>query len=170
MRIIPTLFLLLFFLTQQALSGSTPLIERYKSWISTIPKEIPHTQFISVVVISEQLHYLFKNHKLHSIYAISTGSKTRYKGDRRMPQGTWRLGKRLEDNLDAIYGAKLIFMEKYLPKSKTFVQTRKAFHGTNEPEIIGSPQSMGCVYHYDSDIIKLYDILPHHSLIVTIDK
>ena len=48
--------------------------------------------------------------------------------------------------------------------------TTKAFHGTNEPFNIGKPTSMGCVYHYDEDIIDLYAFIPKNTLVITIKK
>ena len=47
-------------------------------------------------------------------------------------------------------------MKSIVKKQKQFRQTNKAFHGTNEPYNIGKPTSIGCVYHYDKDIIDLY--------------
>ena len=150
--------------------ANTPISERYQAWIQRIPKEINITDYLSVVVISEQKHYLFHNGELQAIYPVSTGSKTRYKGDRTMKEGLWRLGRKMDKDLAPIYGVRLIFMEKYNPKTQTYRETNLAFHGTNEPERIGSASSMGCVYHYDRDMLKLYDLLPRHSLILTVNQ
>ena len=135
-----------------------------------IPKELDHTDFMFVVEIDTQTNYLFYKYTLIHSFKVSTGSKTRYKGNRQMKEGVWRLGQRIATGLKPIYGARLIYMEKYRKDKKAFVKTNKAFHGTNEPFNIGKPTSMGCVYHYDKDIIDLYSFIPNHSLIVTVNQ
>ena len=59
------------------------------------------------------------------------------------------------------------YLEKYNPRTNQFFKTNKAFHGTNEPENIGQPTSMGCVYHFDQDIIDLYEYIPKDTLVIT---
>ena len=81
-----------------------------------------------------------------------------------MKEGVWRLGQRMDKGLADIYGPANI-LRKDSQKTKQFRQTNKAFHGTNEPYNIGKPTSMGCVYHYDKDIIDLYTYIPHHTVI-----
>lgn len=135
-----------------------------------IPKAIARTDYIFVVEINSQTNYLFYKNTLIDSFKVSTGSKTRYKGNREMKEAVWRLGQRMEKDLAPIYGARLIYLEKYQPDLQAFVKTNKAFHGTNEPFNIGQPTSMGCVYHYDEDIIDLYTFIPNHSLVVSIKK
>jgi len=78
------------------------------------------------------------------------------------------LGQRIDRNLAPIYGARLIYLDQYHPDRQAFVKTNKAFHGTNEPFNIGQPTSMGCVYHYDEDIIDLYAFIPDHTLVISV--
>ena len=133
-----------------------------------IPLELNHTDYIFVVEIDTQTNYLFYKKTLVDQFPVSTGSKKRYKGNREMKEGVWRLGARMERDLAPIYGARLIYLEKYLPNKNKFVKTNKAFHGTNEPHNIGKPTSMGCVYHYDEDIIDIFSFIPNHTLVITI--
>ena len=133
-----------------------------------IPTELKRTDYMFIVEIETQKNYLFYNDTLLDIFDVSTGSKTRYKGNREMKEGIWRLGTRIGHGLKPIYGARLIYLEKYNQRTKQFVKTNKAFHGTNEPFNIGKPTSMGCVYHYDEDIIYLYSFIPEHSLVVSV--
>ena len=121
-----------------------------------------------IVEIDTQKNYLFYNDTLIDVFDVSTGSKTRYRGNRELKEAVWRLGTRIDKNLKPIYGARLIYLEQYNQKTARFVKTNKAFHGTNEPENIGKPTSMGCVYHYDEDIIYLYSFIPKHSLVVSV--
>ena len=135
-----------------------------------IPATIDPTDYLFVVEISTQTNYLFHHKVLIDQFPVSTGSKTRYKGDREMTEGLWRLGARVDRDLTPIYGARLIYLEKYDPKTKEFVKTNRAFHGTNEPHNIGTPTSMGCVYHLDDDIIHIYSTVPHHTLVLTVKE
>ena len=133
---------------------------------------ISPTDYLFIVDINAQKNYLFYKNTLIDVFNVSTGSKTRYKGNRELPEAVWRLGnridKRRQPDLSAIYGARLIYLEKYSTTKKTFRQTVKAFHGTNEPHNIGKPTSMGCVYHYDDDIIALYEFIPKHTLVISV--
>jgi lipoprotein-anchoring transpeptidase ErfK/SrfK len=133
-----------------------------------IPKELAHTDYMFVVDIDTQTNFLFYKKTLIDSFKVSTGSKTRYKGNREMKESVWRLGQRIEKDLAAIYGARLIYLEKYLEDRQVFIKTNLAFHGTNEPFNIGQPTSMGCVYHYDEDIIDLYAFIPNHTLVISV--
>ena len=135
-----------------------------------IPNELTPTDYMFVVEIDTQTNYLFYKKTLIDSFKVSTGSKTRYKGNREMKEAVWRLGQRMAQDLAPIYGARLIYLEKYRPDLQKFVKTNKALHGTNEPFNIGQPTSMGCVYHYDEDIIDLYTFIPNHSLVVSVKK
>ncbi len=140
------------------------------SWDYPLPKGVKPSDYMFVVDIKNQHNYLFYKNTLIDSFPVSTGSKTRYKGNRTLPQGIWRLGQRIDKNLAPIYGARLIYMEKYNEKTKQFRKTNRAFHGTNEPHNIGKPTSMGCVYHYDEDIIYLYSFIPNHTLVVSVES
>jgi len=140
---------------------------KYHNWIKKIPQELELTEYISVVVLSKQRNYIFINGEFYKYYVIATGSKKRYPEDRTLREGVWRLGKRLDKGLKPLYGPRLIFMEYYNSYKKEFIETKKAFHGTDEPQILGKPLSMGCVYHSNEDIIELYDYLPAETLVIT---
>ena len=133
-----------------------------------IPGTLLSSDYVFIVEISTQKNYLYYKNILIDQFDVSTGSKDRYVGDRTLPVGIWRLGKRIDKNLAPIYGARLIYLEKWDDESKSFKFTNRAFHGTNEPENIGQPTSMGCVYHFDHDIIYLYSFIPHDTLVISV--
>ena len=143
---------------------------RYDSWLEQIPAELKPTEYICVVLISKQRNYIFRNNKLITRYKVSTGSSDRYESDRTLREGVWRLGARIDSDLIPLYGPRLIYLEYYNRVKKEFVKTRKAFHGTDEPLNIGKATSMGCVYHHNDVILKLYDMLPDHTLVITVKK
>ena len=145
---------------------------------SIIPDNIKQSEYIFIIDIKKQKNYLYFKDTLIDTFIISTGSKNRYKGNREMPEGLWRLTKKMNQKeinnvfkeRAAIYGPRLISLEKYSEKKQAFVKTNRAFHGTNEPENIGSPTSMGCVYHYNEDIIYLYDFIPENTLVISTNE
>ena len=135
-----------------------------------IPKSIEKTDYIFIVEINTQTNFLFYKKTLIDQFPISTGSKTRYKGNREMKEGLWRLSLKMDKNLAPIYGVRLIYLDKYNVNKKKFYRTNKAFHGTNEPQNIGKPTSMGCVYHFDEDILDIYSFIPKHTLVITVKE
>jgi uncharacterized membrane protein (UPF0182 family) len=140
---------------------------RYSSyWLKQIPAELDKSIYISVVVLSEQRNYVFYKDKFLKRYIVSTGSKDRYEDDRRLRTGIWRLQGRLDTGLKEMYGPRLIGMYYYNPYRKDWIKTMKAFHGTNEPENLGLPTSMGCVYHSNQDIVEIYDYIPDNTLVI----
>jgi lipoprotein-anchoring transpeptidase ErfK/SrfK len=142
---------------------------------------LPLTEYLVVVDISEQREYLFeKGGSFIQMYTVSTGG-TRVKvgtevndqgvtvpvyANRAMGESVWRISEKLEGNLSPIYGPRLMMLDR-LTRSG-WIQTDVALHGTNEPEILGTPQSLGCVYHDNADIIPLYDMLAVGTLVVSI--
>ncbi|MCP4136354.1 MAG: L,D-transpeptidase [bacterium] len=151
-------------------AGATPE-GRYEEWIKGLPKELRESRYIAVVVLLEQRNYIFHQGKFVKSYVVATGSKTRFKGDRRMKPGTWwRLKGRMRKGLKPLYGPRLIRMQYYDTKKRAFVKTKKAFHGTDEPEILGTPRSRGCVYHSNKDILEVYTMLPEHTLVLVTER
>ncbi|MBU1110697.1 CapA family protein [Patescibacteria group bacterium] len=132
----------------------------YKNWRAKIPQELALTEYLSVISIPEQKHYLFKDKELIKTYTISTGA-----GENEMPEGIWRVGEIRDSGLGGIYGPRLLFLEVW--DKNQFIETTRAFHGTNEPEKIGTNFGLGCVYHYNEDILEIYDLLPPETLVVT---
>lgn len=129
------------------------------------------SEFIVVIDISDQKEYVFdKSGLLNAIYTISTGSSevvvkaendqgeiVEVIEDRSMRESIWRVSYMREEGLPALYGPRLIEMDRY--EAGTWIPTNVALHGTQEPESLGQPISLGCVYHKNADIIALYDKL-----------
>lgn len=161
-------FCVLIFLMAIVFVQSEPLIlkQRYYRWQKKIPATVLRSEYLSVVVLAEQQNYIFKRGKFFKKYLVATGARDRYEGDRTLREGLWRLNGRLDRGLVPLYGPRLIKLELYLPAENFFTETLKAFHGTDEPEILGQPLSLGCVYHHNQDIIELYDLLPDNTLVI----
>ena len=145
---------------------------------SIFPDKIKKSDYLFIIDIQNQKNYLYFKDTLIDSFDISTGSKNRYKGNREMPEGIWRLTEKISDkeikrrfeNRAEIYGPRLISLEKFNDTKNNFIKTNRAFHGTNEPQNIGKPTSMGCVYHYNSDIKFLYSFIPKNTLVISTNE
>ena len=109
-----------------------------------LPEKIKKSDYLFIIDIKSQKNYLYFKDTLIDSFDISTGSKNRYKGNREMPEGIWRLTEKITEkeikrrfkNNANIYGPRLISLEKFNENNMSFIKTNRAFHGTNEPENI----------------------------------
>jgi len=51
----------------------------------------------------------------------------------------------------------------------TFTYTRFLIHGTNQPWVIGTRASGGCIRMYNADVLTLYPEVPLGTMVVTRD-
>lgn len=140
------------------------------------------TDYLVVVDISEQKEYLFTNEgEFVDMYRIATGATSVYAGtevnadgvsvpvyeNRAMGVSVWRVSVKRDYNLEPLYGPRLMWLEKRVGNG--WMETEVALHGTNTPEILGTPSSLGCIYHENADIIELYELLDVGTLVVAIE-
>lgn len=151
--------------------------EEAKTKIETLAR----TDYIVVVDVSEQREYVFrKDGTFEKKYRIATGGSYVYAGtevneigesvakyeNRSMGESVWRISDKRDSNLDSIYGLRLMILERQI--GGLWIQTDVALHGTEEAELLGTPSSLGCIYHDNADIIELYDMLEIGTLVVSI--
>lgn len=118
-----------------------------------------------IVDISEQEAYVKNpNDNKFRSYTVSTGGPEPYKY---MTEELWKVVRKMDSGLSAIYGPRLLLLARRLPNGN-FVTTTIALHGTNTPEILGRPLSLGCVYFRNEDILQIYDVVNLDDLVVTI--
>ena len=125
-----------------------------------------------VVDISEQKEYVFsEDGSLIAVYKISTGSALVYAEgayqNRAMGESIWRIATKVGYSLGVLYGPRLMMMDRYVDGAWT--KTNVALHGTNEPQKLGTPYTLGCVCHDNTDIIALYDLLDIGMFVVAIE-
>ena len=90
-------------------------------YCSIFPEKIKKSDYLFIIDIQNQKNYLYFKDTLIDTFDISTGSKNRYKGNREMPEGIWRLTEKIADkeikrrfkNRAEIYGPRLISLEKF---------------------------------------------------------
>lgn len=138
-----------------------------EEWLPKIPAGIVETEWLVIIDRSEQKEYVFQNRGFFKSYSVSTGSKDRYNYDATLPIGVWRIGEKIPYSLGEIYGPKLMYLEWW--NGESFEETLRALHGTNEPENLGSPTSMGCIYHDNNDILELYELTPEGTIVMTVE-
>lgn len=148
------------------------------------------SDYLVVVDISEQREYIYeKGGTFVDMYKVATGADSVYvpastdsgsdvaeleegqdQGayqDRSMGPSIWRVVSRVESGLAPLYGARLMMLDRLYKGS--WIKTNVALHGTDTPEILGTPESLGCVYHSNVDIIALYDLIAIGTYVVAIE-
>jgi hypothetical protein len=146
--------------------------------------------YLIVVDISEQREYIYETGGTFvDMYTVATGADSVYvpastdsgsdvaeledgqdQGvyqDRSMGPSIWRVVSRVESGLAPLYGARLMMLDR-LYKGK-WIKTNVALHGTDTPEMLGTPESLGCVYHSNVDIIALYDLIDIGTYVVAVE-
>ncbi len=116
-----------------------------------------------VVDVSEQTAYLQRKNGCE-IFTIATGDPRK---GRAMSYTVWRVASKRDQGLTPLYGPRLLMLDRRTP-SGIFVKTFIALHGTNQPEILGEPRSLGCIYFHNRDILGIYDLLKVGDLVATI--
>lgn len=142
-------------------------------------------EYLVVIDVSEQREYVFSEEgDFVDIYTVSTGSNQVYVAhregtetgengtgipgyeDHSMLESVWKVVSKKKDALSPIYGPRLIMLDRWT--GKQWISTEVGLHGTNDEEILGTPVSLGCVYHRNADIIELYDLISIGTFVVAI--
>lgn len=121
----------------------------------------------SIVDLSEQRNYLFKDGRFYTWYKVATGGFLSYDYDARLWADVWKIRAEQYDGLAPIYGDCILHLN--VRSGDQWVHTNRALHGTNTPDIIGTPKSLGCVYHYNEDILEVCEILGKGDIVITIE-
>ncbi|MFH1546873.1 MAG: L,D-transpeptidase [bacterium] len=133
--------------------------------LSFLGGDIELSDYIVVVDISEQTEYIFdKEGDLIDTYRISTGEDGT---DKAMGESLWRVESKIDYEVAPLYGPRMMMLGRYV--NGEWITTTVALHGTEEPDRIGTPFTLGCVYHNNADIITLFDILSIGDYVVAIE-
>jgi hypothetical protein len=137
-------------------------------------------EYLIVVDESEQKEYVYRaNGDLERTYKISMKPKS-LDGAEDTEEGSddgmaddvpevlniWKVVSKVDSDLIPLYGARLIKMDRR--SEGEWITSGIALHGTNTPEILGTPESIGCVYHSNVDIIALYELIDIGTYVVVI--
>lgn len=115
-----------------------------------------------VIDKSEFRLYLVKNGLLERTYPIAHG-----KLGWATPSRVWRVGMKYP-HTGGVYGPRKMRLFKSTGGSH-YVFSRYGIHGTNQPWVIGTRASHGCIRLYNDDIVDLYPRVPMGTMVVTRD-
>jgi len=106
--------------------------------------------------------YWVKNGVLVKAYPIAHG-----KPSTPTPSAIWRVGAKYFTSPGGIYGPRKLRLFRKV--GSTYEYTRYGIHGTNEPWVIGTQASHGCIRMRNSDILELFPQVPLGTMVQTRD-
>ncbi len=129
------------------------------------PFKYPWKTYI-VIDKSEFKLYWVKNGYLIKTYPIAYGKVSSW-----TPVATWRIDAKYRTDPGSVYGPRKMRMFKRVSTSSgyRYVFTRYAIHGTNQPWVIGTRASHGCIRMYNRDVLELWPQVPLGTMVVTRD-
>jgi len=104
--------------------------------------------------------YWVKDNRLAASYPVATGRR-----GMETPVGTWKILAKYYTDPRGVYGPRK--MRLYRQSGSNYVHTNYLIHGTNEPWVIGTKASHGCIRMYNADVLKLFPEVPLGTMVVT---
>ncbi len=104
--------------------------------------------------------YWVRNGLLVKAYPIAHG-----RVNARTPSATWRIDAKYNTDPASVYGPRK--MRMFRQSGSSFVFTAYAIHGTNQPWVIGTQASAGCIRMYNSDVLELFPQVPLGTMVQT---
>jgi hypothetical protein len=131
--------------------GGTSVVSR---WVSRVA--YPWATCI-VIDKSDFRLYWIRNDQLVKAYPIAIGKKRSA-----TPNATWIVGRKERTPYRSVYGPrKLRLFRLVRSHGRTrYRYTRYGIHGTNQPWVIGTMASHGCIRLYNADILDLWPQVP----------
>ena len=85
------------------------------------------------------------------------------------PVRTWKVLAKYKTNPSSVYGPRKMRLFKRVGKKGHYrwVFTKYGIHGTNQPWVIGTQASHGCIRMYNKDILKLWPQVPLGTYVIT---
>lgn len=104
--------------------------------------------------------YWVKNNELVKTYPIAIG-----RPGMETPVRTWKILAKYHTDPGSVYGPRKMRLFKKSGSGWEF--TAYAIHGTNQPWVIGTKASHGCIRMYNSDVLELFPQVPIGTMVVT---
>lgn len=102
-----------------------------------------------VVDKSDFALYFVKNDVLARRYPVAIG-----RSGMETPVRLWKIGAKYYTDPSSVYGPRK--MRLYAKSGSSWVYTRYAIHGTNQPWVIGTKASHGCIRMRNQDVLELF--------------
>jgi lipoprotein-anchoring transpeptidase ErfK/SrfK len=109
---------------------------------------------------SEFRLYWVKNNVLIKTYPVAIGRPSM-----ETPVRLWRVGAKLRTDPRGVYGPRKLALWKWTGSSWAY--TNYGIHGTNEPWVIGTKASHGCIRMYNKDALDLWPQVPLYTRVIT---
>ncbi|GAB4279172.1 MAG: hypothetical protein Kow0056_12190 [Coriobacteriia bacterium] len=123
------------------------------------PLGYPWSTYI-VVDKSEFRLYFVKGGVLEDWYPVAHGKHGC------TPAAIWRIDAKYYTSPTSVYGPRKMRLFRQVSPGR-FVFTAYGIHGTNQPWVIGTEASHGCIRMYNSDVLELFPRVPLHTMVVT---
>lgn len=109
--------------------------------------------------------YWVKDGMLVKSYPIAHGKRWGW-----TPARVWRIDQKYP-HTGGVYGPRKMRLFKRVRTRHGYAYVRTAYgiHGTNQPWVIGTMASHGCIRMYNRDVKDLYPRVPMHTMVVTRD-
>lgn len=104
--------------------------------------------------------YWVKDNELVKAYPIATG-----RPGMETPVRTWKILSKYHSDPSGVYGPRK--MRLYKKAGSGWERTSYLIHGTNQPWVIGTKASHGCIRMYNSDVLELFPQVPLGTIVVT---
>lgn len=143
--------------TALSLTGETTVLTK-----GVKRRKWPHDTCI-VIDKSEYRLYWVKNQQLIKTYKIAHG---RYNWT---PVATWKVLAKYKTAPKGVYGPRKLRMFRRVgrPGHYRYVFTAYGIHGTNQPWVIGTQASHGCIRMYNRDVLELWPQVRLGTFVVT---
>ncbi len=125
----------------------------------------PWSSYIVVDKSSFRLYWV-KDRWLVKSYPIAIGRQWGW-----TPVATWKVLMKYRTDPLSVYGPRKMRLFRRVRTSHgyTYVYTAYGIHGTNQPWVIGTMASHGCIRLYNHDILELWPQVPLGTMVVTRD-
>ena len=123
----------------------------------------PWNTYILVDKSSFRLHWV-KDRWLVKSYPIAIGRQWGW-----TPVAVWKVLAKYKTDPLSVYGPRKmrLFRRVWTTSGYKYVYTAYGIHGTNEPWVIGTMASHGCIRLYNRDILELWPQVALGTMVVT---
>ncbi len=128
-------------------------------------KRLTYPASTSIVVDKSDFKlYWIRDDVLVKAYPIATG-----RPGKETPVATWKILAKYHSDPAGVYGPRKmrLFRKVNTSTGTKFVYTAYLIHGTNQPWVIGTKASAGCVRMYNSDALQLWPQVPLGTVVQT---
>ncbi len=105
--------------------------------------------------------YWVRHGVLDSIYPVAIG-----KPGWATPCRTWRIDAKYHTSPTSVYGPRKMRLFKKVG-TNSYAYTAYGIHGTNQPWVIGTRASHGCIRMYNADVLELFWQVPLRTMVLT---